>query len=111
MVYTINADGRSFDAIPGEDYEFPNITQSSPYFNFTISPGATRSFDITIIDDNVAENRHHYYYYYYYYHDFDELIAYEIGVYASNQRESCGYFHLYISDNEGIYCSYAEISI
>ena len=95
------------DAIVGEDYEFSNITQSPPYFNFTISPGATRSFDITIIDDNVAENRHHYYYYYVY-RDFGELIACTIGVYASNQRVFCGYFVLHISDNEGIY-SYAEI--
>ena len=108
MVYTINADGGSFDAILGEDYEFPNITQSSPYFNFTISPGATRSFDITIIDDNVAENR---LYYIFYYRDFGDLIACEIGVYASDQREYCGSFRLHILDNEGIYCSYAEISI
>ena len=44
------------------DYEFANINASlhERIFNFTISPDATRSFEVTIIDDNIAEVRREY---------------------------------------------------
>ena len=83
------------DAILGEDYEFPNITLSSPYFDFAILPGATRSFDITIIDNNVAK-----------YHDFDyigHLITFDIWVYVSEGRDFCGRHRVHIEDDDGMF--------
>ena len=46
-----------YSAIPGMDYKFANINTSVRSFNFTISPDTTRSFEVTIIDDNIAEWR------------------------------------------------------
>ena len=46
-----------FSAIPGMDYKFANINTSVRIFNFTISPYTTRSFEVAIIDDNIAEWR------------------------------------------------------
>ena len=37
------------------DYEFANISESVDIFNFTISPNSTRRFEVTIINDNIAE--------------------------------------------------------
>ena len=42
-------------ATTGMDYEFANINSSVRIFNFTISPNTTRSFEVTIIDDNITE--------------------------------------------------------
>ena len=39
----------------GMDYEFANINSSVRNFSFTLYPKATTSFEITIIDDNIAE--------------------------------------------------------
>ena len=52
-------------------FENINFTASLHIFNFTISAGATRTFDLTIIDDNIAE--------YYYYHEciYITLLVYE----------------------------------
>ena len=74
------------------DYEFQNITVSLNVFNFTISAGATRSFDLTIIDDNIAER-----------HGFDRLglIGFYVGVYDSNGMNFCDYDHIYIEDDDG----------
>ena len=64
---------------------------SSPIFYFTISPGATNSFDMTIIDD-ITRNS-------------EELIAFNIGVYVSEGRDHCGHFHVFITDDSGIVLS------
>ena len=53
--------------------------------------GATRSFDLTIIDDNVAE--------YYYYYD---RIYISLGMYESDEMVFCDYHHIYIEDNDGM---------
>ena len=61
--YVVNSSPKKLDptafysAIPGMDYKFANINTSVRSFNFTISPDTTRSFEVTIIDDNIAERR------------------------------------------------------
>ena len=74
--------------IPGEDFEFQNVNMSSPTFNFTISAGATRSFDVTIIDDSIAEM------------EYEHLIFY-IGLYDSDGMNYCDSDYIYIEDNDG----------
>ena len=88
VVYTSNSSDR---AMPGVDFDFRNIniTKETRYFNFTISAGSTRSFPLTIIDDNVAEH-------------YSERIYYELGIYDSGRRLYCDYNHFVIEDNDGI---------
>ena len=43
------------NAIPRMDYEFPTINETSNIFNFTISPGTTRGFEVVIVDDSIPE--------------------------------------------------------
>ena len=45
----------SSGAVYGVDFLFQNLTNVDNNFNFTIHPGATRNFDVTIIDDSRAE--------------------------------------------------------
>ena len=75
-------------AIPGEDFEFQNITQSSRFFNFTISPGATKRFDVTIINDSLAD-----------YHR--EVIRLIVGIYVPGGRNHCCSVNFYIEDDDG----------
>ena len=83
----------------GVDYEFQNLTNVTHTFNFTISPGATRSFNLTVIDDDIAEYRQ--------YHNEDESVVYELGVYGSFgvygslKQLFCDYGYIYIEDNDG----------
>ena len=73
-------------AVPGVDYEFQN--NIAGFLNFTIPAGTNMSFEMTIIDDNIAE------------YD-NEVIVYAIGVYESDQLLYCDYGHIYIFDNDG----------
>ena len=75
-------------------FENINITMSSFVFNFTIPAGAKRSFNLTIIDDNIAN---YYYYYYYYYID----IRIDLVVYEAGERVHCDYSYIRIEDNDG----------
>ena len=72
-------------------FENNNITSYPFVFNFTMPAGATRSFDLTIIDDNVAE---------YYY--FDGRIYIDVGMYESNEMVYCDYYRIDIEDNDGM---------
>ena len=73
-------------------FEKINITESLPDINFTISAGATRSFDLTIIDDNILE----------YYYDYPEHIYIDLLVYGSDGgRDICDSYYIIIEDNEG----------
>ena len=73
-------------------FENINITMSSFVFNFTIPAGARRSFNLTIIDDNIANK-----YYNYYYRDIRiDLVMYEAG-----ERVHCDYSYINIDDNDG----------
>ena len=83
------------DSFYGMNFIFPNITESSRYFNFTISAGATRSFDLTIIDDKYAEP--------YYYDD----VFFDIGVYNCSDREHCGDGSIRIKGNDGMCTHYS----
>ena len=69
-----------------------NFTASLHDFNFTISAGSTRSFDLTIIDDNILE----------YYYDIPEHIYIDLLVYGSDGgRDICDRYYIIIEDNEG----------
>ena len=72
------------------NFIFANINESSRDFNFTISAGATRSFDLIIIDDNFAER---------YYRD---EVYFEIGVYISSDRYYCDDGYIIIENNDGM---------
>ena len=56
------------------DFDFQNITDGMPFFNFNISAGSTRNFPLTIIDDSVAEYHHKYIYYFIGIHDFVSML-------------------------------------
>ena len=81
-------------------FENNNITSYPFVFNFTMPAGATRSFDLTIIDDNIAE---------YYY----ERIIINLGMYESDEMVT---YYIDIEDNDGnlfhssyaAHCSYAH---
>ena len=75
-------------AIPGEDFEFQNITPSSRFFNFTISPGVSKRFDLTIINDSLAD----------YYREVIRLI---VGIYVPGGRNHCCNVYFYIEDDDG----------
>ena len=66
-------------------FEKNNITSYPFVFNFTMPAGATRGFDLTIIDDNIAE---------YYY----ERIIINLGMYESDEMVTC---YIDIEDNDG----------
>ena len=68
---------------------------SSFVFNFTMPAGATRSFNLTVIDDNIAED--YFYYYYYYFED----IFINLGIYEAGERMLCDYSSIRIEDNDG----------
>ena len=75
-------------AIPGEDFEFQNITRSSRFFNFTISPGVSKRFDVTIINDSLADY-------------YSEPIRLIVGIYVPGGRNHCCSASLYIEDDDG----------
>ena len=68
------------------DYEFPSINETSNIFNFTISPGTTRSFEVVIIDDSIAEFRR-------------KFIFHDLNVYGFTGY--IGRTYIYIVDNDG----------
>ena len=72
-------------------FENINFTASLHIFNFTISAGATRTFDLTIIDDNIAERD------YYYNRIYIALQVYESG----GGTGYCDSYYIYIEDNDG----------
>ena len=68
-----------------------NITAHFNVFNFTISAGAIRSFNLTIIDDSIAEYS-------------IELIRVHLGVYECNGGRDYHYHDYYfiiLEDNDG----------
>ena len=75
-------------AIPGTDYEFPTINETSNIFNFNISPGTTMSFKIVIIDDSIAAFR-------------DEYLFYDLYVYGLTGIDNIGQRSIIIEDNDG----------
>ena len=85
-----------FRAIDGEDYDFPNHNftsesfynfTSESFYNFTLSPGETRCFEISIIDDNIAEHQFEWFHYY-------------LGIYDP-YPDNCDSGWIYIYDNDG----------
>ena len=70
------------------DYEFANINSSVRIFNFTISPNTTRSFEVTILDDNIAEL-------------WREYIYLRLHVYGFTGIDYVGGKVIYIDDNDG----------
>ena len=77
-------------AIAGVDFEFQTITNESRYFDFTISAGGTRSFQMTIIDDTIAEVFS------------ADIIEYDLGIYDdAGERVLCLQQFIYIEDNDG----------
>ena len=84
-MYSLSSD----PAFPGVDFHFQNITNETRYFDFTISPGSTRNFPLTIIDDGFAENH-------------IEDIYFELGIYDDSgwrlYRDRMG---ILIDDNDG----------
>ena len=77
-------------AIAGVDFEFQTISNETRYFDFTIPAGGTRSFQMTIIDDTIAEVFS------------ADFIEYDIGIY-NNSGERVFYQQqiIYIEDNDG----------
>ena len=75
-------------ATSGMDYEFANINSSVRIFNFTISPSATKSFEVTIIDDNIAEF-------------WREYIRLELFVYGFTGIDFVDRSYIHIEDNDG----------
>ena len=61
---------------------------SLPVFNFTIPPGARQSFEMSVIDDHIAE-------------DHKEAVYFEIGVYSLGQQNVLSDARIYIEDNDG----------
>ena len=75
-------------AVPGEDYEFHNVTLSSPFFNFTLPPRASQRFEVTVINDSIAELHR-------------ERIYFIVGTYVPGGRNHCCNFIFDIHDDEG----------
>ena len=73
-------------------FENINFTASLHIFNFTISAGATRTFDLTIIDDNIAEHS-----YYYRERIYIDLLVYE----SDGGTDYCDSYYIHIEDNDG----------
>ena len=77
-------------AIAGVDFEFQTITDENRYFDFTIPAGDTRSFQMTIIDDTIAEVFS------------ADFIEYDLGIYDDvGERVICQQQVIYIEDNDG----------
>ena len=70
------------------DYEFPTINETSNIFNFTISPGTTRSFEVVIVDDSITEFRRKY-------------LSYNLYVYGFTGIDFIGQRFITIKDNDG----------
>ena len=70
------------------DYEFPTINETSNIFNFTISPGTTRSFEVVIIDDIIVEFRR-------------ERFYFNLYVYGLTGIDNIGQRPIIIEDNDG----------
>ena len=70
------------------DYEFPTINETSNIFNFTISPGTTRSFEVVIIDDSIVEFHR-------------EFIFYDLYVYGFTGIDKIDQRNILIEDNDG----------
>ena len=70
------------------DYEFPTINETSNIFNFTISPGTTRSFEVVIIDDSIVEFRR-------------ERFYFNLYVYGLTGIDRIGQRSIIIEDNDG----------
>ena len=85
--HPLDSSGGLGTAIPGIDYEFPTINETSKIFNFTISPGTTRSFEVVIIDDSIAEFHRKFIFY--------NLFVYSTGIDYIGQR------NILIVDNDG----------
>ena len=62
-----------------------------------MSAGATISFNLTIIDDNVADDNYFYFYYYYY----PGEVGIDLGIYQSDGTVYCNYSYIRIEDNDG----------
>ena len=81
----------SGDSTRAMDILFPNHNFNvNPVYNFTMAPEEKRCFEITIVDDNIAEGEH--------YFDID------LGYYVANDSEPrrlCGRRHIYLYDNDG----------
>lgn len=69
---------------------FQNVTESQSVFDFIISPGATRSFELIIIDDNIAEFHR-------------KEIDYDLYVHGFNGIDYIDRKTIYIKDNDGKY--------
>lgn len=87
-MFPLSIGGRS-DAIPGHDYDFLNISLEAVVFNFTIDPGATRNFEIIVIDDRIAEDMHY------------ETMTYYVGIYEFGISEFCDVSIFVIEDDDG----------
>ena len=70
------------------DYEFPTINETSRIFNFTISPGTTRSFEVVIVDDSIVEKR-------------KRVLYYSLYVYGFTGIDYIGGRNILIEDNDG----------
>ena len=79
------------DSTSAMDILFPNHNFTViPFYNFTMAPRETRCFEITIIDDNIAEREHY--------------LHLELGYYIGNDsdtRRYCGSRNIYLYDNDG----------
>ena len=75
----------------GKDFDFPNhsFTAEQPFHNFTVYPRETRCFEISIIDDNIAER--------------DEPLYFYLGIYDPRPN-ICDYWSAHIVDNDGKSC-------
>ena len=83
------------DAIDGVDFYVADHNFTNDQFNFTISPGETRCFEVIIIDNNIAERE-------------TNIFYYHIGVYNPD-REYCEDGFISIEDNEGKLLFYSDI--
>ena len=80
----------SSDTTSAKDILFPNHTFSvNPLYNFTMAPGEKRCFEVTIIDDNIAEREH--------------SLGLNLGYYVGNTSDmrDCGLRYIYVHDNDG----------
>ena len=69
---------------------FPNHNFTvNPLYNFTMAPGEKQCFEVTIIDDNIAEIHH--------------SLYLDLGYYVGNSSDMryCGYTRINVHDNDG----------
>ena len=87
-----------YDSRPSvDDFVFENINfTASLLFNFTLSAGDTRTFDLTIIDDNIPEDDSYIKYAY------RKRINIYLQVYESDGgTHNCDSYTFQIEDNDG----------